>query len=606
MINAHIRSLLVIFIFFPLWGMAQKTSSPPKADLEKLSILLKKVERMGVQSADSLDFYAQQGITMAMQLGQFQKVVQFKRLIGLRAFQESNYKKALENFLSAIRLAEQHPPDTAYIHVLYDASEVYRKINRDTSMNFIRRGLSLAQQLNEKNFIADGFNRLGYAFEIRDKNDSAFYYYKKGLEMNRIVGNKTGLSYAYESLAGLANKAQRHTEALRYLQESYQLRQNVGDKFAMAISLINIGETYKAMNQADSAIAYGRKALKLSSAITFLDLEAYSNEFIASIYKEKGDYSKALQYKEQQYSIRDSIFNMGKAKQIAELDRKYQTEKHQQQIRLLSQSATINRLKVKERNFLLLILGVLMLAGSAMAYFIFTRRQLRAKNELQAMMLHQQDLAARAVLEAEERERRRIAGDLHDGVGQMLSAALLNLNVLFNRLALDDTHRQQAGQALALVNDSYDEMRSISHQMMPNALIKAGLASALREFLQKIDQGVLKINLEVVGLGERLDTPTETVIYRVIQEVVNNVIKHAGASKLDIALLRDEEGVSISIEDNGRGFDKDSVDLTSGIGMANILSRVHFLKGTVDIDTAPGKGTLVAIYLPGTHKPALS
>ncbi|MCY1526893.1 Oxygen sensor histidine kinase NreB [compost metagenome] len=234
-----------------------------------------------------------------------------------------------------------------------------------------------------------------------------------------------------------------------------------------------------------------------------------------------------------------------------------------------------------------------------LAYFIHNRRQLKAKSQLQEEINKQQDLAARAVLDAEERERRRIAGDLHDGVGQMLSAALLNLNLLFKRLDLNEENSRQATHSLSLVNDCYDEMRSISHQMMPNALIKAGLASAVKEFLNKIDSNILKINLEVIGLNQRLDEQTETVIYRVIQETVNNVIKHAEASKLNISLIKDEEGITVTIEDNGKGFDKSKGNLKAGIGITNMLSRVAFLKGTLDIDTAPGKGTLVAIHLPG-------
>ncbi|RZL15237.1 MAG: sensor histidine kinase, partial [Pedobacter sp.] len=149
-----------------------------------------------------------------------------------------------------------------------------------------------------------------------------------------------------------------------------------------------------------------------------------------------------------------------------------------------------------------------------------------------------------------------------------------------------------------IVCDSYDEMRAISHQMMPNALIKSGLASAVKEFLNKINKDIIKINLETIGLKDRLDEKTETVLYRVIQETVNNVIKHSGANRMDIIIINDDEGVTATVEDNGKGFDKSKVELKSGIGINNIYSRVEFLKGTVDIDTAPGKGTLVAIYIP--------
>src|SRR5690606_17676752 len=134
---------------------------------------------------------------------------------------------------------------------------------------------------------------------------------------------------------------------------------------------------------------------------------------------------------------------------------------------------------------------------------------------------------------AEEKERRRIAGDLHDGVGQLLSAALLNLKQFSKGLVSSESIKTDTVEdAIKMVEDSYDEMRSISHQMMPNALVKFGLVSAVREFVNKIDGNVIKISLGVSGLDERLESQKETVLYRVIQECVNNVIKHAKATQM--------------------------------------------------------------------------
>jgi two-component system, NarL family, sensor kinase len=149
-----------------------------------------------------------------------------------------------------------------------------------------------------------------------------------------------------------------------------------------------------------------------------------------------------------------------------------------------------------------------------------------------------------------------------------------------------------------LVDESCKEVRSVSHQMMPNALLKSGLASAIREFIDKIDNRILKINLYTEGLDERLEENTETVLYRVIQECVNNVIKHAGANQLDISLLKDPDGISATIEDNGKGFNTTNQQKFDGIGLKNIKSRVEFLKGTVDFDSSEGNGTLVAIHIP--------
>lgn len=218
---------------------------------------------------------------------------------------------------------------------------------------------------------------------------------------------------------------------------------------------------------------------------------------------------------------------------------------------------------------------------------------------MQKAIIHQQDLATKGIIEAEERERKRIAGDLHDGVGQLVSAVKMNLDVLISRYLIKQPDADMlAERTMLMVDESCTEVRSIAHQMMPNALIKSGLVSALRDFLNKIPSDKLKISVQTDGLNERLDGNTETVLYRVIQESVNNAIKHANASNLDIMLISDHNEVTVTIEDNGKGFIVADKKDYEGIGLKNIITRVEYLRGTVDISSAPGKGTLVAIHIP--------
>src|SRR5262249_53141444 len=140
----------------------------------------------------------------------------------------------------------------------------------------------------------------------------------------------------------------------------------------------------------------------------------------------------------------------------------------------------------------------------------------------------QKEMRTKAIIEAEEKERRRIAQDLHDGVGQILSAAKLNLSSFSSKITLKtDEERDALKNAVELIDDSVKEVRAVSHNMMPNTLIKLGLASAVREFITKIGNiPNLKVDLEIVGLDKRLSEQIETVLYRVTQEIVNNIIKH--------------------------------------------------------------------------------
>jgi signal transduction histidine kinase len=213
--------------------------------------------------------------------------------------------------------------------------------------------------------------------------------------------------------------------------------------------------------------------------------------------------------------------------------------------------------------------------------------------------MKQQEIAVKAVIEAEENERQRIAKDLHDGVGQMMSAAKMNLSAFESEINFTSNEQKQSlEKVIQLVDESCKEVRTVSHIMMPNALLKNSLAAAIHDFVNKLNNKTLRAHVHTEGLDERMDSNIETVLYRVIQECVHNAIKHAGATTLDISLIRDKDGISGTVEDNGKGFDVTDKENFEGIGLKNIITRIEYLKGTVDFDSAPGRGTVVAFHAP--------
>lgn len=161
-----------------------------------------------------------------------------------------------------------------------------------------------------------------------------------------------------------------------------------------------------------------------------------------------------------------------------------------------------------------------------------------------------------------------------------------------------ETDVQTFSNALNLVVDSVGEVRSISHNMMPNSLLKNGLGKAVRNFLDNLNQQKLKVQLFTDGLNKPLKSNTEIFLYRIIQECVNNVLKHANASELNISILVDEHMVDVTIEVNGRGFNPSQLSEKAGIGISNIQKRVQFLKGEIHWDSQVGKGTTVVINIP--------
>lgn len=238
------------------------------------------------------------------------------------------------------------------------------------------------------------------------------------------------------------------------------------------------------------------------------------------------------------------------------------------------------------------LIEIIALSGM-LAYRVKLMQGISEKLLIEKNLIQQQ--RTQAVLEAEERERIRIARDLHDGVGQTLAAARMTLGNYVSQKKIESSEMQNS---LDLLEDSIKEIREISHNMMPSSLTKFGLTSALKQFTNKINAlGKLEIELQIVGFKERSDEKIELVLYRIVQEIISNTIKHAEAKKVSIELVRHDEELILIIEDDGRGFDTAKTE-NHGIGLKNIATRVEYLNGNVNFDSSIGKGTSVVIEIP--------
>ncbi|MBD3748248.1 MAG: sensor histidine kinase [Sphingobacteriales bacterium] len=587
------------FIFLIFFFLVLQTSAQTEFKKKPSPALKKLISKVKTTAPDSTIFFFAKGIALAKKENNIEAQTQLNIFLVQSLFISGQHDKTVSYFLNAVKQFEKLPPYDERILLYYEGSGVYSK-NKDfeSALTFINKGLQDAKKLNLASFIADGYNRTGVVLERKGLLDSAMSYYQKSLRINEAIGNEFAVSYSLDNISGIYGAKNQPLKALPYQKRSLAIRLKLKDDFALSIALINISESHNLLNQLDSALHYAKQSLAISHKINFLDLEQYTLNHISEIYKKLGNYKLALDYKEKGTILKDSIYNETKSKQILELTTQYETEKKEEKIKDLNQQAKIKDLEIRRKNSFLVFGLVLFIVASALVGLYFNRRKIKNQIALQNEIIKQQDLATKAVLDAEERERRRIASDLHDGVGQMLSASLLNLNGFLSTIKNDIKAEQQTNgeRTLSLITESYDEVRSISHQMMPNSLIKSGLATAVREFLQKIDSPQLKIATDITGLDERLDERTETILYRVIQESVNNTIKHAKASKLSIQLFKDEEGINLTIEDNGVGFDPSVAK--NGIGLDNIKSRIAFINGLVEYDSAPGKGTLVHIFVP--------
>lgn len=245
---------------------------------------------------------------------------------------------------------------------------------------------------------------------------------------------------------------------------------------------------------------------------------------------------------------------------------------------------------------LLVVLTVIVFA------FLFQRKLIKkqkAFREIESLLQKQEVISAYQIMEAQELERKRIAEDLHDGLGSSLAAVKFHLHAYKN----NPTNTEELfNTTTELLDLAVKEVRDISHNMIAGVLPKSGLTHAIQDLKNTIEAShQLKFQLHIHHLDDRLDRFVEINIYRIIQESISNILKHAHASEIILQLSRHENDLLLIIEDNGIGFNTNTVNLRAGIGLKNIESRVDALAGKLQLDSIKGKGTIITVEIPITN-----
>ncbi|MDZ4807168.1 MAG: sensor histidine kinase [Bacteroidota bacterium] len=560
---------------------------------EKINASLKILETFELKNFDSTLIEGEKALALARKNTDSIAVAEIKRHIGVASYFQGKYDVAAKNYYESVAILEKVNEPKKLAPVYNELGKLYRKTrDLDKAMENYDKAASIFKQLKDTGGISMILNESGVVYEYKADYKEALNRYNSSLTLAEKKGDSLSVSYSLSNIAGVYVIEKKYGEAEANLLRALNIRRLLKDSFAIALTYSDLGVAMNGKGDYDKATSYLQMSNKLAETLRYVELQSNNYNELASVAQRKGRYQEAYEYFLKRSYLRDSLYAMEKTKQIAELNTKYESAKKEQQIQQQDS-------RIRMQNFLFIGIGGLILLTGLLIYSQYRRNKLRQETKMKTEMMKQQEMAVKAVIEAEENERQRIAKDLHDGVGQMMSAAKMNLSAFESEIKFDNEEQKESLQkVIQLVDESCKEVRTVSHIMMPNALLKNNLAAAIHDFVNKLNNKNLQAHVNTVGLDERMGSNIETVLYRVIQECVHNAIKHAGATTLDISLIRDKEGISGTIEDNGKGFDVADKENFEGIGLKNITTRIEYLKGTVDFDSAHGRGTVVAFHVP--------
>lgn len=508
--------------------------------------------------------------------------------------------KALQYNLEVLKLSEQIQNEQYIGITLGNIADVMLNTKRyDEAAKYLRRAINIAIANEDSARLGVACHEMASAFDGLKQFDSAYHYQRTAIAVLESVSpDLNSLSRAYNNMAFLLRVMMRDAEALPYYKKALQLalEQDNGDNICFYAA--NVGSILVDLRSLDSARHYLRFALSRHQPGFSLRTLKTAFASMGNYYILKGNADSAITYYNRYTAVSDSMYSEESLRQINELHTRYETEQKELQLQHLNDKNTIMQLSIFRKNVAIGAISAAFILALVLGVLFYKRYKLKQQARLQAEILKQKQLASEAVIAAEEYERKRIAGELHDGIGQMFSVVKMNLSGIADRTGISGNDKDLLDKTIKLVDESCREVRSISHQMMPNVLNETGFTAAINQFVDKIDSHSLEVTLDVTGFDRKIPGNVEAVVYRIVQECVNNVIKHAQASHLDIQIHNEGDHISATIEDNGKGFDTSLLQTSGGIGVKGMMARVEFLGGKMEYDSAPGKGTVVAIHIP--------
>ena len=519
----------------------------------------------------------------------------------------SNYNKALEKSIKVQNF-------TLACESLKRINDYYLKYEKDTTTFKYYSDLYVKYANNKSEIAKSFFYHLTYKLQRNrfsnqfDKTQSLRTDFYKGLNLSKLSGNQFYLAEFYQLYGVTLDVSFRNLDSAlvyyNYAQKIYSSKKNIS-LLKNKLFDINLNKAYVYFQKKDfnKSISLLKKADSIKIYNKEIDGKIDVYNLLSKNYYQIKDYKNAFIYLKKKEAL-DSLLSRDKINiEINEISTKYQTEKKEKENL---------QLKVDKEKDKALLIGTLLLMflGSTIGTLTLQNSKRKRKLALQQQELEKQKnlnlikeqeiTTINAIVDGQEKERKQIAEDLHDNLGSVLATLKLHFeNLRINQEKKKIDQETLYNKTENLIDEAYLKVRSIAHAKNAGVIANQGLLLAVQMMAEKISSAN-KLKIEVIhfGLDKRLENNLEITVFRIIQELLTNIIKHAEAKNATINISLYDKNLNIIIEDNGKGFDMKKVNLKNGMGISSIKTRVEHLKGSFTIDATLGKGSSILLDIP--------
>ena len=542
-------------------------------------------------------FYCKKAMAIAIKNKNLQQQVANYRAFSILYKNIDSLKLAIDYGQKSLQLATKIN-DTLNTPLIYASlSSLYTYLEmKNKAIEYGYKGIELSEKYKNDFGLVLSLNNTATALLEKNENLQAEKLLLRELELATKIDRAVSIRFAYYNL-GLIYYESGEKQKLEKISKAFTLfnkEDTNWNKNEKTLELEINGYSNMLNNKLILAEQNFNQALILSKDVFELDEIGSMYENLTYVKYAQNDYNQAIKYKSLMLKLYDSSRTEKMSKYQTDLETKYQTKEKEAQIKI--QQAQLEKRKTINYSLIGTLLAFLLIAF--LTYKNYKQKQIVQQQKITELETEKQLTATEAVLKGEDQERSRIAKDLHDGLGGMLSGIKYSFTSMKGNLIMTEDNALAFDKSLGMLDNSISEMRRVAHNMMPEALLRFGLDAALKDYCTENNNSQTKTIYQSVGLETLNLEQSKTIgIYRIVQELLNNALKHANATQIMVQLFHENNSIVINVEDNGKGFDKSILSTKKGIGWENVQSRVDYLKGKLDLDSEINKGTSVHIEI---------
>jgi two-component system, NarL family, sensor kinase len=502
-----------------------------------------------------------------------------------------NFNDAIKNALEAKKIFFTYNEDEGLAATFITLGNIYeQQQNFHQALLHLQEAIRLHTSLNNERELAKAYNSMGNIHYAMVNFKQAISYYKLSLNLRTKNGFNDDLSGSFYNIGNVFAELRQYDSAFNYFNQSLSLSYKSGNKEGQYEAHRTIAETFNAQYNYTNAIYHLRKAYTLSTNSEVLQEKLLLFKLLANTYKGLNKQDSALFFLEAYDQLNDSI-NMILRKSIA------------LESQLKGKEYELNLSKEKNYSQMLIIVTMAIILGFFIIVFVLIYRSnmdRKGMRKLQDVIKEQEFKAMDAMLEGQENERKRLSRELHDTIGSILTATKYAFKSMEDSIEkLVSENKNQYYKINGMLDEAMETVRRISHDMASGIIIEKGIEEALSQLCQRLEiSGKLKITLTLHGFDEKVDPIVELELYRIIQELLTNTLKHANAKHVQIQLTKGQTNINLILEDDGIGFKPQVKKKKTGIGLSNVAERIKKLSGKWSIDSNGETGTTVTADIP--------